>query len=469
MVRSRKLIILIISISYASVSIAQQHPNQQKIDSLKNTLPKTRGIQRVDCLNALDEEYWWPPKVYPDTISNWAKLALKESSNLNYKPGIAASTMLLGVAEIYRKKFSSAEKYLRQAESMFRTLDNDLRLGWCYVWLAQALHSQINFRQALTCYKKAIPFLEKSGDWEGEGKTWAWMGSIYATLGNYDSSFYYCNQSLLLRKKMSDHVCVANSLVNMGQLYKAAGAYDEALEYYRQSFQYANSHEVDLYTANWAYLEPVGSVFRLMNLPDSSYHYLQKAMQMDPMNQMTRISYAETLILKNEYDSALKIFLQPIENFRKENNRWDLMRVLLDAAKTYEKKNENRAALKYALENFSMAQKSNAKHYMLDGYLLLARLYNNLHQNDSAYFYMQQFTALKDSIVRNQFLFKLSNYKKQAEYKKQIAQLALLDKENKIQENQLKQEAMLKWIFFVCLIVAALSGFIVYTNLTLKR
>ena len=54
---------------------------------------------------------------------------------------------------------------------------------------------------------------------------------------------------------------------------------------------------------------------------------------------------------------------------------------------------------KYALENFSMAQKANAKHYMLDGYLLLSRLYNHLQINDSAYFFLQQFTALKDSIV----------------------------------------------------------------------
>ena len=469
MLRSKKLIILLISILFASVSIAQQHPNQKKIDSLKNLLPVTHGIQRIDCLNALGEEYWWPPKVYPDTISNWANLAYKEAVTLNYTPGIAASTMLLGVAEIYRKNFRSAEKYLRKALSMFETIHNDFGLGWCNVWLAQALHSQINFRESLTCYKKSIPFLEKSGDWEGEGKTWSWMAAIYATLGNYDSSFYYCNKSLLLRQKMSDHVCVANSLTNMGQLYKAAGAYEDALEYYRQGFRYASSHDVDLYTANWAYLEPVGAVFRLMNLPDSSYYYLQKAMQIDPTNQMTRISFAETLFLKKQYDSALNIFLQPIEHFREENDRWDLMRVLLGAAKTYEKKNEIKTALKYALENFSMAQKANAKHYMLDGYLLLARLYNHLQINDSAYFFMQQFTALKDSIVHNQFLFKLSNYKKEAYFKKQIDQLALLDKENKIKENKLKQGAWLKWILIACLLVVALSGFVIYKNLTLKR
>jgi Histidine kinase/Tetratricopeptide repeat len=468
MLQSRKFIILLVSIFFASVSLAQ-HPNLKEIDSLKKLLPITHGIQRIDCLNALAEEYWWPPKVYCDTISDLANLAYYEAVTLNYAPGIATSIMLLGVAEIYRKKFRSAEKYLRQALSKFEEIQSDFGLGWCNVWLAQSLYSQNNFSESIACYEKSIPFLEKLGDWEAEGKTWAWMAAIYSILGNYDSSFYYCSRSLLIRQKMSDHVCVANSLTNMGQLYKAAAAYNDALDYYRQGFQYATTHNVDIYTTNWAYLEPVGAIFRLMNLPDSSYYYLQKALQLDSTNQMTHISFAETLLMKKQYDSALKIFLKPIEHFRKENNRWDLMRVMLGAAKTYEKKAENKTALQYALQSFSIAEKAGAKQYMLEGYLLLSKIYNRLQINDSAYFFLQKFTALKESVVNNQFMFKLSNYKKQVDFKKHMEQLAILDNENKVKEGKLKQGALQKWILILCLLITALSGFIFYKNLALKR
>jgi len=468
MLGSRKFVVLLVSILLSTVSQAQ-HPNPKKIDSLRKLLPMARGIQKIDCLNTLCEEKWWPPKVYPDTIFAWANLAYKEAIAINYTPGISTSTMLLGVAEIYRKNYRSAEKYLREALNVFEIIHSDFGLGWCNIWLAQSLHHQINFSESLACYKRAIPFLEKLTDWEGQGKAWAWMGAIYATLGNYDSSFYYCSKSLLLRQKMSDHVCVANSLTNMGQLYKVAGAYEDALDYYRQGFRYANSHDVDLFTANWAYLEPVASVFRLMNLPDSSYYYLKKALQIDGTNQMTRISFAETLLMEKQYDSALNIFLEPIEHFREENDKWDLMRVLIDAARTYEKKNDNKTALQYAQENFSIAQEANAKHNMLDGYLLLARLYNRLQIKDSAYFYLQQFTTLKDSIVNNQFRFKLSNYKKQADFKKQLDHIAMLDKDNRIKEEKLKRESLLKWILFACTLIAALSGVVIYKNLSLKR
>src|SRR6185503_3181017 len=110
----RKLIILLISILFASVSPAQ-HPDPKKIDSLKNRLPITHGIERIDCLTALGKEYWWPAKVYPDTISGWANIAYKESMTINYTAGIATSIMLFGEADIYRKNFRIAERYLRQA------------------------------------------------------------------------------------------------------------------------------------------------------------------------------------------------------------------------------------------------------------------------------------------------------------------------------------------------------------------
>ncbi len=475
MLRGKKIIILFISILFASVSLAQM-PNLKKIDSLKNILPITHGIQKIDCLNALGEEYWLLLKNYSDTISGWANLAYKESVDLNYTSGKATSLMLLGVAEIEGKNFPIAEKYLREALSLFETLQSNFGMGWCNVWLAQSLFSQNNFDESLAYNKKSILFFDKLGDRIGEGKACAWMGIIYATLGNYDSSFYYFSQSLLVRQKTSDHTCVAISFINMGHLYKAAGSYADALGYYNKGFQYANMHNVDHFTVNWTYLELVGTLYRLMNVPDSSYSYIEKALQIDPTNEMIRISLAETLLMKAQYDSALSIFLKPIQHFRAGNDKWDLMRVLMDAAKTYQKKGEDKTALPYALETSSIARHAGAKQYMLDGYLLLSKLYNELHINDSAYFFLHQFTSLKDSVVNNQFLWKLSIYKKQADFKKQTDQLALLDKDNKIldkdnkiKEEELQHEALLKWILLACLLVAALSGFIIYKNLTLKR
>lgn len=470
MLPAKKKILFLTGILFASITILiAQHPDYKKIDSLKRVLPTTRGIQRIDNLNAIGIEYWWPSMTAADTISKLAELAYAEAQSMGYKKGRATSLMLLGVAEIFRKHFPAAETYLRQSVNIFEDLQNDYGLGWANVWLGQALYSQDNFEEALASDKKSITYLEKLGDWEGEGKTWSWIGMIYATLGNYDSSFYYSNKSLAIRKKMSDHMCVTLSFFNMGQLYKAAGSYEDALDYYNQGFRYANAHNANNFTLNWTYFEMLGILYRLKNQPDSSYDLLLRSVHTDTTNEMARISFGETLLSKNQYDSALAIFLKPIEKYRQGNDKWDLMRVLMDAAKAYLKKGENETALSYALETYSIAKNSGAKQFTLEGAMLLSRLYNQLHRNDSAYFFLQEFTELKDSIVNNQFLWKLSIYKQQEAFKKQRDQLSMLGRENKIKKERLKQEALLKWILIACFLIVAFAGVIIYKNLSLKR
>ena len=466
----KKLISIFICSLFITGVFAQQHPNKLKIDSLKKLLPTTQGIRRIDCLNGLSEEYWWPPRVVPDSISSWALIAINESSKINYTSGLATSSMHLGVAENYRKNFLSAEKYLRSALMIFENIHDERKAGWCNLWLGQVLYGQNNFKDAIECYRKSVPILEKFGDGEGEGKAYAWMSFLYEATGNYDSSFYCCNKSLMIRKEMSDDVCVAGALVNMGHLYKNAGAYEDALGYYNQAGQYASTHGFYVRTANWNNIqESIGVVYCLMNKPDSSLYYLEEALQIDPESEVTKVSFGETLLLEKQYDKALKAFLEPLDHFRRENDQWDLMRALLDAGKAEEKKQNAKTALAYILEGFSIAKKADVKPYMIQGYLLLSDAYKQLQKNDSAYFFMKQYVLLKDSVTNKQFLWRLSNYKKQTDFKKQLEQLTQLENDNNIKAEKLKNASLLKWILIMGLLIVALSGFIVYRNLSMKR
>jgi hypothetical protein len=184
---------------------------------------------------------------------------------------------------------------------------------------------------------------------------------------------------------------------------------------------------------------------------------------------MTRISIGETFLLSHQYDSALAIFLPPIEHLRKGNDQGDLMRVLIDAAKAYEGKKNEVAALQYAREGLSIAQEANVKPYMIDGYQLLSEINNHLHKNDSVYFFMQRFFLLKDSIANEQFLWRLTNYKKQADFKNKVAQLSLLGQDNNIKEEKLKNASLLKWVLIIGLFIIAMTSVIIYKSLNLKR
>ncbi|HET9745556.1 MAG TPA: tetratricopeptide repeat protein [Chitinophagaceae bacterium] len=475
----RTILILAVSTILAISSNAQHHPNRIKMDSLRKHLPVTKGIERIDCLNALAEEFWWWQfySGLSDSVSRWAIPANKESREINYSLGWATSLMHLGVADLYRKNSITAEKYFRQALQEFEKLNNDKGIGWCSAWLAEDLYSQMEFNESMNYYNKAVSYFEKTNDWEGKGKAWAWMGSLYATIGDYDKGVSFAIKSLSIREQMSDHICVARSLNSMGNFYGDVGAHEEALTYYQKTRSYADKHSLDYRFAHRNFLfESLGSLYRTMNKPDSSLFYLQKALETDPGNLTTRIAIGETFLLKKQYDSALQIFLKPIEPFRRENDKWDLMRVLLDAAKAHAGKGNNMSALSYAYESLSIARTADVRPVIIENYSLLATLYSNLSQSDSAYYYLNLATTLKNELTKTRYLFILSDYKKQAEYNAQRERIAslykhnkALDQANKSKEEQLKQASMLKWVFAAGLFVALLAALFIYRSLTLKR
>ena len=479
MLSLRTILILAVSTIIAIDSNAQDHPDRVKIDSLKEQLSVTRGIERINCLNALAEEFWWWQfdSYISDSISRWAIPANKESQEMNYTMGLATSLMHLGVADIFRKNLLTAEKYLRDALQLFEKLGNDKGIGWTNVWLGQDLFHQNEFKESISCYRKSLPYFDKTNDWEAQGKTWAWLGLLYTTIGDYDQGVFFASQSLLKRKEMSDHSCVARSLTGMANFYKNVGANEEALNYYLQTRAYAEEHSLNYRYTRWNFLaESLASLYRLLNKPDSSLLYLREAIRTDPENLNIKVAIGEIFLLKKQYDSALQIFLKPIGTLRRENDKWDLMRVLLGAANAYAGKGNNTTALNYAHESLSISRAADVRPFMIKNYTLLSTLYGNLSKSDSAYYYLKLSTALENDLTTKQFLFMLSNYKKQTESNKQQEQIASLDKNNrvldqanKIKEEKLKQASLLKWVFAAGLFIALLAALFIYRSLTLKR
>jgi LytS/YehU family sensor histidine kinase len=76
---------------------------------------------------------------------------------------------------------------------------------------------------------------------------------------------------------------------------------------------------------------------------------------------------------------------------------------------------------------------------------------------------------LKDSIINRQFIWRLSNYKKEAEAKKKKAEIELLNKDNQIKDGQLKQEQLLKNVLIIGLAVLIVISVLIFRTLNLKQ
>ena len=441
------------------------------IPNLKMKLKNLNNNEKVDCLNDMAMECQYLPS-YRDSMALYAMEANKLATELKYKKGIARSLTYLGLSELTTKKdLEAAQKYFQQSELIGKEIKDDATLGWNYLaW------SEKNDSLYIDFLKKANTHFQKAGDEEGESEASTWL-CLYSlqVAEKPDVAFEYCKRTLALaRIKRLHHspllqIFGTMSYVNMSQIFETAGDYETAIDYLRQGREYDRQ-----YNTYWDMGNMFGGLYCKMNMPDSAIFYSKKNYENDNRKRpQNKILLAKAYLLNKDYDLALALLKSAVDSLRTAKYEVSLPNGLISLAKTYEGKKDYKTALKYAQEGFHIAVKRYRTNITMEGADVLSRLFHQLKRNDSAYHYLKFYTALKDSANNKQYLWKLniklSDYKKTAEDVKKEARIGFLNRDNKIKEQQLKQEATFKYFLIAVFAAIIFAGLYVFRNLTLKR
>ena len=465
-----------------------QTSNLPTLESLKKQVPNLKDTALVNCLNLIAYNFaiigFGPGSSdfirLSDSIFHYANLAFEAAKKINYKKGMvealnqqASSENAKGFGLRLALKSDSAttvarKNYLSTAITIAKEINDDDALGKAYMgWPSQTKDDTIDYM------KKSLPYFQKAGDEKMEGEACTWIAEGYFYKGYYENAIEYCQRGLILNHKTVDdartkeeqdwrYYLYQQSLSDMADLYKAAGDYQSSLEYFEIATQFGIERNT-----GWTMEGEKAEIFRLTGRNDSSFYYLRKTG--DTENTWTKREIAATYLMAKQYDSALTILKQIEPGFRKTNVRGHLLPVLFYIGSAYAGKNEYNNALPYAREGISNAEYLGRRPDMMTGYELLSRIHHHLGNNDSAYYYLDKYIILKDSIQSRQFLFRINNYKKAAEDVKKEAQIGFLNKDNKIKEQELKQEATFKKFLIAVFIAIIFAGLYVFRILTLKR
>ena len=452
----------------------ERRSDSLKLDSLKQALSALKGKEKIDALNKASEMfasfYGFGGFIHRvDSMKLYSEKANLEANKIGYKYGIAKSLLGLVNSKVFQRiKDSTAKKYIQQAILIGAEIKSDSILAMAYYQLAA-------FEDEVDNYKKAIQYFEKTGDYGTVGEVYTWLCMHYTSKGEYEEAFEYAQKSLELSKKNAHtawgHELVQWALYNMADLYKAAGDYETAMSCLREAREYGKLHELE-----WNMDDGIGELLALMNKPDSSLYYLQNFKRTAPMNQLGADMFiGETYLSMKEYGKAKQLFQYIVDSLKKSKNPFlpFLTRGLINIGKAYAGEKNYKSAFKYTKEGYKIIHYFTDPQFVMETYKLLSDVYHHLGNNDSAYFYLNKYTTLKDSAQNKQFLWRLNSkinkYKQVAENAKKEAQIALLNKDNKIKQQQLKQEARLKKFLFIFLVVLLLAGIFIFRNLTLKR
>jgi tetratricopeptide (TPR) repeat protein len=460
--------------TFSQIYTVERQQDSLKLDSLKRALPALEGKEKIDALNAASEMF---ASIYGfggfihrvDSMKLYSEKANQEANKIGYKYGIARS--LLGSANskgFQRIKDSTAKRYIQRAILIGEEIKNDSILAMAYYHLA-------GFEDEVGNYKKAIQYFERAGDNGTVGEVYTWLSMHYTYNGEYEEAFEYAQKSLELSKKNAHtawrHELVQWALYNMADLYKAAGDYESAMNCLREAREYGRLHDLE-----WNMDDGIGELLALMNKPDSSLYYLQNFKRNAPMNQLGADMFiGETYLSMKEYGKAKQLFQYVVDSLKKSKDPFlpFLTRGLINMGKAYAGEKNYKEAFKYTKEGYKIIRYYTDPQFVMETYKLLSVVYHHLGNNDSAYFYLDRYTVLKDSTQNKQFLWRLNNklnkYKEVAENVKRESQIVLLNKDNKIKQQRLKQQATFRNFIIAAFIALLFAGLYVFRNVSIKR
>jgi tetratricopeptide (TPR) repeat protein len=494
----RKYLIFIL-ISFSGMTIVFSQNNKEAvradslyIDSMIRKLPVTKDTARINFLNKLANAILrtrYSQKYRTDWASPYIETAYKEAKQLDYKTGITEA--LMNSCSMYMHLFihntrvkndnvlvvRNYEAAVNELLEIAHKINDPEILGNAYgqqagfyMWTnkkTEQIKAQII---SINWYKKAPP--DESRECEDNLN----LSYTYLDLGEFEKAFEYSNRALELAKKLvqkndreADEVTLQLSYMNVSKLYETAGDYETALKLLYESRQF---HLNGKSKVTWGMEGEIGELYLESGQYDFALHYLK------PLIKNRKFSYSWPQVAKaylklNNIDSALKYYNLSIDSME---NRGTVAAVITGLRRSYfgkasilNQQKKFNEALKLARKSLAMELKRTNKLELVDTYELMSQVFYKLGKNDSAYLYLLKHNELKNSLLTRQFLWRLKNYKNEAEEAKKEARLGFLDRDNKLKEQQLKQEASLKKFLIAGLILLLIAGVFIFRYIASKR
>ncbi|MDQ2720226.1 MAG: histidine kinase [Bacteroidota bacterium] len=475
-------VILLLLAHHLSLSQSRQ------IDSLKKVLLISKDTARIDCLNALGSAYFINALneiydyVQTDTARLFALEAYEQALLLNYKMGMAEALQNLGEIERDRGNFIAAENYLRRASSLFENMHKVKEMSWSYLTLGWSLFCQCKFSEAKVCYKKSMPYYLDTKNKEKQSMLYRMISYTYSSQGYNEKAFEYVLEANRITQKINDFRGSVSSPQNLGLLYREAGQLETALGYYRVSAQNAKAKNQPV-----RFNKTMGYICDYTNKFDSAIYYFKQAFyfvelrtrdtlirKKERMERNGRIG--EIFMKQKNYDMAIAIFREPMLFYEKGNDRVRLMKVLLDIGNAYQAQKKVAVSFLYTNQLAVIARASNARPFIRDSYELYWKLYDQQGKMDSAYKYYLKYIAIKDSILKDEYLRNIPLSEMKTADEQQKTKIDLLQKDQQIKQQQLmyqqqtmKGESFIRNILIVSIILILAIVIFIYRNISLKR
>ncbi|HEY5771535.1 MAG TPA: ATP-binding protein [Chitinophagaceae bacterium] len=220
--------------------------------------------------------------------------------------------------------------------------------------------------------------------------------------GNYPKALQYQLQALEISRELKNEEVESNSLGFIGVIYMGLNEYRQAVQYFLSAIDIKD--RLPPSPPSVFILANTGISYDLLDIPDSALHYLTLAARQNigvrhpQLNSLIPLSVGNVYMRKGNVDSALHFYFVALQNSKSTNESINLGGIQQKIAEAYEKLNLDDSSLNYALNAFNEAKRTSQKSRLLESSSLLVKLYREKHKYDSAFYYEDLATSIKDSL-----------------------------------------------------------------------
>ena len=310
-----------------------------------------------------------------------------------------------------------------------------------------ARYNQGKTFDALQSWKQALVLFDSLGDKVGVSNMHSNIGAIYQVQGDDAKALESHLKSLKVAEEINDTLRIVSSLINIGAVYyNKPQNYGKALESYFKALPLSetlgDSDAIGTVTVN------IGEIYFKRGDDTTALKYFERSYNAYGENSESA-PYALNDIgmvyqKRGNFATAILYHTMAFDKAKKLDAGLDMAISLKRQAETYQKKHDFKQAIITYKKSMDFSIASNANNELKEIYEGLALCYSGLQDYSNAFHFQTLLITLKDTLYNVATSDKLKNLVFDYELEKKQAKIELLNKDAKIQEQELNRQKLVR-------------------------
>ncbi|MBS1757666.1 MAG: tetratricopeptide repeat protein, partial [Bacteroidetes bacterium] len=401
------------------------------------------------------------------------EIAAKYWNETGDKKGIASVYQRLGEVYTNQNNFTNALKYYNLSINLFKGLGNEAAVAFLYYDISLTQRYMANYGDALESGILSLEMFKKTKDTLLIIQCLLANGFTYMLAKDYKEALKTQQAGLNMAIAFKDSEYIATSYSDMGNTHKRSGNLSAALNDYTTAFNIRKKLNSSFYlSSNLLYIADIlAKQEKYQESLAKDFESLQYAKQQKDGRYILDVYYgiAENYTAIHDYKNAFLYYdtLLQVSTKIKDNFRRSLS--MQGMANIYLMQNKIQPAIDYLQKALIFTDTDDYRNNV-EVYKGLSTAYEKKGDYKNAFESLRQYKRYSDSVEAHEKTLKLTSLTNQLEFQNKRALLkASQDKQLAIQQNQIKQQKLLRNITNAGLIIVIVFAFIFFIRFREKR